>query len=42
MIYGYNGAQELLEVDVKHQLVMRKKLKYPPLNVKVLNWDGLP
>ena len=37
-IYGHNSSQDLLEIDLKHKLVVRKRIKYPPVNVKLLNW----
>lgn len=38
IITGYDGVQDLLEVDAKHELIVRKKLQYPPTNVRCFNW----
>lgn len=40
IIYAYDGKQDLVEVDMKHQLIMRNKLPHPPRNVRCFNWEG--
>jgi len=37
-IYTYDDKQELTEIDLKHQLITRNKLTYPPRNVRCFNW----
>jgi hypothetical protein len=40
LIFGYNGEQDILEIDIKHHLLVRNKLKYPPIGVKCCLWEG--
>lgn len=30
----------MVEVDVKHRIILKTKLKFPPLSVKCFNWEG--
>jgi hypothetical protein len=40
ILTAYDGAQDLLEIDLQHELIVRKKLQYPPISVKCFNWEG--
>lgn len=40
LLFAFDGHQDLIEIDLKHQLLIRNKLKYPPLSVKCFNWEG--
>lgn len=38
ILTAYDGVQDLIEIDMKHELIIRNKLQYPPINVKCFNW----
>lgn len=40
LIYAFDGERSILEIDIKHQLLVRDAMKYPPISVKSLLWDG--
>lgn len=40
LIFAFDGDRSILEIDIKHQLLVRDCLKYPPVSVKSLLWDG--
>jgi hypothetical protein len=40
ILAAYDCGQDMLEIDLKHDLIIRNKLQYPPTNVKCFNWEG--
>ncbi len=40
LIFAYDGDRNMLEIDIKHQLLIRTILKYPPISVKCCLWEG--
>lgn len=39
LIFAYDGDRSMIEIDTKHQLLIRTILKYPPISVRSCLWD---
>jgi len=40
IIFGFDGTQDILEIDIKHHLLVRNTVKFPPISVRCLHWEG--
>lgn len=40
LILAFDGDRSMLEIDIKHQLLIRNSLKYPPKSVRCCSWEG--
>ena len=40
IVLGFDNNQSILEVDIKHQLLIRNKIDFPPTSIRCLRWEG--
>ena len=40
IVFGYDCTQSILEIDIKHQLLIKNRIDYPPISINCLRWEG--